>query len=268
MRSAAVIAHGAAPLHDRDMRLTPAIGSLAINAALLGLMGLLSARTAEVPPRAEIEISLLDVPSATVPALPIAVAAGGGGSPGGNEPRVEAAPIEPTHVEPTHIEPTHGEPTHVEPTSPWDDVDIRIDRSNDIRLPATEVGTGIGNGIGIGNGVGTGLGNGIGNGVGVGIGRDALRDIAALRVPIPSQARPAKLLHPTRETEVDDAELYAAIVTVDTDGDVVGARMTRSHPGSRGDTAASMIWQFRYSPALDDAGQPVRSTFEQHFAVR
>jgi hypothetical protein len=117
-----------------------------------------------------------------------------------------------------------------------------------------------------GNGIGTGTGAGIG--AGVDIGRGAMRDIAALRVPEPSKARPAKLLHPTRETEVDAAELYVAIITVDTDGDVVGARMTRSHPGSRGDTAASMIWQFRYSPALDDAGNPVRSTFEQPFAVR
>jgi len=55
---------------------------------------------------------------------------------------------------------------------------------------------------------------------------------------------------------------------VDESGDVVGAHMTQSHPGSRGDTASSMIWQFRYSPALDDDGAPVRSTFVQSFAVR
>ena len=87
-------------------------------------------------------------------------------------------------------------------------------------------------------------------------------------MPVPSRARPAKLLRPTRETEVDDAELFVAVVTVDRDGDVVGAQMKRSHPGSRGDTAASMIWQFHYSPALDDGGSPTRSTFEQKFAVR
>jgi hypothetical protein len=44
--------------------------------------------------------------------------------------------------------------------------------------------------------------------------------------------------------------------------------MVRTVPGSRGDTASSMIWVFRYSPALDDDGKPVRSTFVQPFLVR
>jgi hypothetical protein len=131
-------------------------------------------------------------------------------------------------------------------------------------------GTGNGTGIGTGNGIGSGIGNGIGDGIGNGIGdaRASLRELPATPPPPISKARPAKLVHPTRETEVDEAELFAARVTVDETGDVVGAHMTQSHPGSRGEVASSMIWQFRYSPALDDDGIPVRSTFVQTFAVR
>jgi len=140
-------------------------------------------------------------------------------------------------------------------------------------LTGIDDSTGSGNGIGggIGNGIGTGIGDGTGRGNGLGARLDpgaALRALPAPPPPPVSKARPAKLIHPTREMEVDEAELFAATVTVDETGDVVGARMMRSHPGSRGDTANSMIWQFRYAPALDDDGVPVKSTFVQTFAVR
>jgi hypothetical protein len=86
--------------------------------------------------------------------------------------------------------------------------------------------------------------------------------------PAPSHKRAARLLYPSRQSEVDDDELFHAIITVDTDGDVVGAHFVRTLPGSRGETASTMIWQFRYDPARDDDGNRVRSTFEQTFAVR
>jgi hypothetical protein len=124
-------------------------------------------------------------------------------------------------------------------------------------------------GDGTGNGNGNGQGHGQGHGQGVTFG--SIRPIEALPAtpkPFVSKKRPAKLLHPTRQTEVEEAELFVAVVTVDESGDVVGAHMTQSHPGSRGETASSMIWQFRYSPALDDDGAPMRSTFTQSFAVR
>ncbi|MEO8844457.1 MAG: hypothetical protein ABI591_19645 [Kofleriaceae bacterium] len=136
-------------------------------------------------------------------------------------------------------------------TSPWGDVTIGEDRED-----------------GTGTGTGTGLGRGTGIGFGDGGGVEKIRELPAVPAPFVSKARPAKLIHPTREMEVDEAELFAARVTVDESGDVVGARMMQSHPGSRGETASSMIWQFRYSPALDDEGAPVRSTFVQTFAVR
>ena len=62
--------------------------------------------------------------------------------------------------------------------------------------------------------------------------------------------------------------MFVAKVTVDEDGSVVGARMLTTRPGSRSEHAANAIWTFRYAPALDDGGKPIRSTFEQPFQVR
>ena len=67
---------------------------------------------------------------------------------------------------------------------------------------------------------------------------------------------------------IDDSYLFVARVTVDEDGDVAAVHMITTHPGLRGEQAASAIWTFHYAPALDDAGAPIRSTFEQPFQVR
>lgn len=147
----------------------------------------------------------------------------------------------------------------------------RGDSGAQLGWAATTIGFDTGGGFDAGGGTGTGHGNGRGAGLGLGRGASdhlALRDVPPPPAPHISRARPAVLLHPTRQLEVDDEELFAALVTVDPAGEVVGARITRSHPGVRGDTASSMIWQFRYSPALDDDGNPIRSTFVQTFAVR
>jgi hypothetical protein len=128
---------------------------------------------------------------------------------------------------------------------------------------------GAGHGVGDGAGAGTGRGIGFGDG---GIVSQAVRDIPPPPVPAeapPSKARPAKLVWPTRDEKVaDDADLFVARVAVDEDGAVVGARMIKTRPGARGDDAANAIWRFRYLPALDDRGTPIRSTFEQPFQVR
>lgn len=136
----------------------------------------------------------------------------------------------------------------------WEQVDIRSE--------ATGTGTGEGGGTGAGHGAGIGFGEG----GGIRVARD---------VPVPppppaiSKARPAKLVWPTRDEEVDDEDnLFVARVTVDAEGSVVGATMVTTRPGSRGDHAANLIWQFRYAPALDDRGIAIRSTFEQPFQVR
>lgn len=120
-----------------------------------------------------------------------------------------------------------------------------------------------------GSGSGRGIGIGTGNGVRV-------PDDVPAPPPPPSvpevrvrKARPAKLIHPSRDREVEDeADLFVARVTVDTDGDVVGARMVKTRPGARGDQAANAIWTFRYLPALDDDGRPITSTFDQQFQIR
>ena len=123
----------------------------------------------------------------------------------------------------------------------------------------------------MGQGEGEG-GHGTGNGIGLG-------DGAVVRIPdnIPpappppriSKARPAKLIWPNRDEEVDDdANLFVASVTVDSHGDVIGARMRTVRPGAKAARAADAIWTFRYLPALDDDGNPVNSTLDQSFQVR
>jgi hypothetical protein len=139
----------------------------------------------------------------------------------------------------------------------WEQINVRM-----------EAGSTNGDGGGIGNGHGNGNGNGIGFGAGGGI-RVATDVPAPPPPPAISKARPAKLVWPNRDEEVDDeANLFVAKVTVDREGFVVGAHMTRSQPGVKAERAADAIWTFRYAPALDDEGNPIRSTFEQSFQVR
>jgi UTP--glucose-1-phosphate uridylyltransferase len=205
-------------------------GSLIVHAFAITAV-LMCRRAPEVVPAAP-EISIIEVA-----VEPVAVddheGAGGGG---GGEHVGMALPVMAKHA--------------IKAPKPWDGVTISED----------------GDGIGLGTGTGTGLGTGTGTGIGFGA-ISPIKQLPAPPPPLISKQRPAKLLHPTRQTEVDEAELFVAVVTVDESGDVVGAHMTQSHPGSRGETASSMIWQFRYSPALDDDGTPVRSTFELRRAL-
>lgn len=116
----------------------------------------------------------------------------------------------------------------------------------------------------------TGVDDGNGNGIEIGDGAviSKIADVPVAPTPIVSKARPATLLHPTRQTDVAAAELFEAFVTVDTDGDVVGAKMVQMQPGPRGEMASELIFRFRYAPALDDDGHPIKSSFVQEFAVR
>jgi hypothetical protein len=121
---------------------------------------------------------------------------------------------------------------------------------------------------GEGNGVGGHRGHGIGFGDGA---RVVLAENFALPPPPAakpvSKARPAKLIYPSRERDLGAERLFVARITVDTDGYVVGAKLVRGRSGPRDDEAADLIFRFRYSPALDDDGHAVRSTFEQPFHV-
>ena len=214
------------------MRWTAPIVSVAVHAALI-LIAIRAGNTEtsfELPAMAPIAPRPMEVTMIDVIAdAPKPASSGGGG--GGH--------------------PHHGARAGA-PTNPWHDLTVSAEQSG-----------GGGGGTGAG-GFGTGSGIGFGNGGGV----HSIGALPAVPAPFVSKARPAKLLHPTRQTEVDDDELFEAKITVDTTGDVVGAHMIRTHPGSHGEVASSMIWQFRYSPALDDDGSPVTSTFVQTFAVR
>ena len=56
-------------------------------------------------------------------------------------------------------------------------------------------------------------------------------------------------------------------MVIDDDGLVARAKLVRGFGGRRDEVASQMIWHFRYAPALDDVGQPIRSTLEQRFLV-
>lgn len=119
-------------------------------------------------------------------------------------------------------------------------------------------------------GGGGGAGGRGGGGGGLGAGAGGRGDALAISLPPApkrSRARPARLIYPAREREVADGELFVARVTVDDHGYVVGAHLTRRLGSPRDDDAAGLIFKFRYEPALDDDGRPIRSTFDQPFAV-
>jgi hypothetical protein len=152
---------------------------------------------------------------------------------------------------------------HAVHADPWEQVSIGVERTTG----SSE--TGIGSGDGDGSGGGHGAGLGFGDGGGIARAAEVPLPAAPPPEPPPSRARPARLLHPSRDREVeDDDDLFVARITVDSDGMVVAVHMVTTHPGVRGDQAASAIWTFRYAPALDDDGVAVRSTFEQPFQIR
>lgn len=153
--------------------------------------------------------------------------------------------------------PVRARSAHVASRAPdaWEQISVGMDTS----------GGGVG---GDGDGAGAGHGHGIGFGNGGSV--HVATDVPAPPPPPPiSKARPAKLIFPTRDEDVDDeASLFTAKITVDADGDVIAAHMLTLRIGAKADRAASAIWTFRYEPALDDEGVPIRSTFEQSFQVR
>jgi outer membrane biosynthesis protein TonB len=123
---------------------------------------------------------------------------------------------------------------------------------------------------GDGGGRGGGHGRGIGRGVGEGLGDRASAGERLPSVPAApkaSKARPPKLVYPTRERDASEGELYLARVTIDTDGYVVGARLLHS-AGPKDTDASTMIFKFRYAPALDDDGHAIKATIEQPFLVQ
>ncbi|HEY4181220.1 MAG TPA: hypothetical protein VGM90_30455 [Kofleriaceae bacterium] len=121
---------------------------------------------------------------------------------------------------------------------------------------------------------GAGQGNGHGSGIGSGLGIEDVQGSAAVArlspPPAPakiSQARPAILIYPKKHGADDDPAIFVAQVTIDDEGFVVGAHVMHGEGGPRGQQASDLIWRFRYDPARDDDGRPIRSTLEQPFLV-
>jgi len=133
-----------------------------------------------------------------------------------------------------------------------------------------EVGSEGNDGPGEGNGTGKGRGEGFGFGEGGAIAQHG-ETLAPPPPPPPpkiSKARPPRLIFPSRQREVEDAQLFVMRVTVDRDGYVAGAKLVRGFGGRRDEVAQDQIWRFRYDPALDDDGRPVAATIEQRFLVQ
>lgn len=124
-----------------------------------------------------------------------------------------------------------------------------------------------GRGMGLGNAGRGGAGRGTGIGFGDGGTIQRIENLSPPPAPRASLARPARLIFPTRQRDVEDAELFIARVIVDDDGFVAGAKLVRGFGGRRDEVASTMIWKFRYDPARDDEGRAIRSTFDQRFLV-
>ncbi|MEZ4404373.1 MAG: hypothetical protein R3B06_30410 [Kofleriaceae bacterium] len=86
--------------------------------------------------------------------------------------------------------------------------------------------------------------------------------------PRRSLARPARLIWPTRTADASAGQAGEVRVTVDTDGIVVGVRTLPGRTSSADRRAADAVWRFRYDPARDADGRPVRSTFMQAYVLR
>ena len=145
--------------------------------------------------------------------------------------------------------------------------EIEAEELSEIEIP--------GAGSGSGSGAGTGGGSGSGSGSGSGGAPLALSDgpkapsRRATRPPPPpaSKARPARLIFPKKHREVEDGDVFVALLTVDDEGYVVGVRLKKGIGGRRDEVAQREVWRFRYDPARDAAGRPVGSKVEQRFML-
>lgn len=222
------------------------LGSLAVHAVLLGLLRLLDVDDAPAP-HPPVEITVVEPPTPQPPTPR--------GQPGGGAPGVVPG------ARRTAVQ--HAVRTRASARDEaWAIATLRIDAPD---------GGEHSQGTGAGGGFGGGLGDGEGGYAG------GLEEPLRLALPPPppppspparvSRARPPKLVYPVRDVEVDPSRLFVARITVDEDGDVVGARLVKGFDRPRQQAAADAIRRFHYAPALDDAGRCVRVTFDQEFEL-
>ncbi len=241
-----------------EMRLVGSIAVHVVAGIALWLVASHATRDAAPPPPNHIELVEVSVPVR----LPISHDAGGG------SPAAQAHPAShpPGPATRATISPRPDGATRR--STPRSIVDRSVIVSTEPRGGAAAGDTGAGGDGGDGGGHGRGIGLGDGAGIEAPELPPAPPPPPAADVGPISKARPAKLIYPSRNREVSDGELFVARVVVDHEGYVVGARLVRGFGGHRDSDASSLIWRFRYSPALDDAGHAIRSIVEQRFLVQ
>jgi hypothetical protein len=256
------------------------VGSLVVHAVVGAVLFTLARHPAPPTPAAAVAIEVVDLGLPPAPVTTIDVTVAPDGSPGGGGAAATARADEPARTSQPRISEPKRTIVASREASRWGDRARRADSAPTTDPATTDAfddprgaitfddGTGAsGDGEGNGKGRGRRTGNGIGFGDGGGI------EAGAPPPPPPpapklSKARPARLIFPSRQRDVDDGELYIMRVTVDADGYVSGATLVRGFGGHRDDVASAQIWRFRYDPARDDDGQPVRSVLEQRFLVQ
>lgn len=231
------------------------LGSIAVH-AVLGALMIVVGSTEGVPHGTSaqpITIEVIELPAESRPSTPLSTTPGGGASGAAASSEARDLPRAPTSARSRS-----GAVRSARTAEPDPRGEVTFERDD-------ASGTASGDATGAS---GSGAGRGIGFGDGGGITRvDPPDPPPPPRGDPPSKARPAKLIYPSRERDVDDAELFIARVIIDTDGYVAGARIVRGFGGPRDEMAAELIWNFRYAPALDDDGHPIRSTLDQRFLV-
>jgi len=220
------------------------VGSLAMNALLLALLALFEL-DAPPPDAAPPPIRVIDV----------TVAHGPGASPAnaGGAPAQAARVVTPRAARARVPRPMTREQAYA-------GLEERID--------APPGGGDGGDGRGHGGGFGDGEGSGVAGGA-----PGAPPPMPPMPPPPPpppdlSLARGAALQWPMRDMQADDDHLYIARVKIDTDGNVIGVHMLKTHPGKRGELAEQWIWSFHYKPARDRSGHLIEATIDQPFMIR
>jgi hypothetical protein len=231
------------------------VGSIAIHVVLGALLLASRSREVAVDKRATPALEIVQADHAMlVDIVEQQANAGGGGSP--TKPAERVARVEPRREIP------------VKRISSTENRGSVSDALGSMAVESRDAGGDGGDG-GDGGGQGGGHGRGIGRGVGLGDGRVVTEQphVATPVAPKASKARPAKLIYPKREGDASEGKLFVARITVDAEGYVVGANLLKGD-GPYAGQAGGLIFRFRYLPALDDDGRPIRSTFDQQFLVQ
>jgi len=243
-------------------RTLPWMLSLLLHAGLLAAVIWCGARA--VPARGPQTTALIAVEAAipaTVP--PAATTTGGEGAPPPSKARIAGGSARPRAAVRS---PRPAAPMRVREEAPTGAVPAPIDSSSSL---GTDLAALPGHGPPGGGGTGTG-----GQGDSAGARRSPAitgatsAEACCAAAPVRSKARAARLIWPTQHRSEDEGQVFIAQVTVDEDGYVVGVRMTQGMGGRAGERAETAVWTFRYDPARNELGRPIRTRIEQPFMLK